>query len=246
MEWGNQMDKELLEKIAYAKEIILEIEKREKWTQHSKVQVCSIQMERGKQQKKLKFSYIISRYILWGLLVLALGFVASGYVGAAVLSFTMTPETFKMEYLFDVAKYGSIFIGIIYTIIYCVRVIRNRKKGSEIIEQTIVAETSMKQQQADTIKWCQEELKKIDFIPKEYQYSIAIEFFYTVLNNGRADDWKECMNLYEEQIHRWKMERGMTNFQNMQAVQNARMNAMERELKWTKATADVALISHLF
>lgn len=240
------MDKELLDKIAYAREIIFEVEKREKDMQHSRGQVCLIQMEREKQKRKATLSYFVTQYFLWGLLVIFCGFISFVMVGGVVLPFLMPPENLKVDYLFKLALIGTALTGIIYTIIFIVRAKKKKKKNNEFIEQTIAAEISMKNQQVSTIQWCQEELKKVDFIPKEYQYGIAMDFFYAVLNNGRAENLKDCMNLYEEQVHRWKMERSMTNFQNMQAVQNARMNAMERELKWTKATADAAFIAHLF
>jgi hypothetical protein len=47
---------------------------------------------------------------------------------------------------------------------------------------------------------------KIHVIPEPYRYSLAIETMIEYVNNGRAYTGKECMDLYEEQLHRWKME----------------------------------------
>jgi hypothetical protein len=49
----------------------------------------------------------------------------------------------------------------------------------------------------------------ISIIPEKYRYPLAVNFFAEVLENGRADSMKEAMNLYEEQLHRWKMENKM-------------------------------------
>ena len=51
-------------------------------------------------------------------------------------------------------------------------------------------------------------IHKNDFkmFPKEYIYPIALEYFINVITSGRADTMKEAMNLYEDQVHKWKME----------------------------------------
>lgn len=62
----------------------------------------------------------------------------------------------------------------------------------------------------------------IDIIPQKYRYPLAAKFFVEVLENGRADSMKEAMNLFEEQLHRWKMESKMEQvLKNQQAESNA-------------------------
>ena len=46
----------------------------------------------------------------------------------------------------------------------------------------------------------------LNTVPKEYLYPMALEYFINVLKIGRADTMKEAMNLYEDQVHKWKME----------------------------------------
>ena len=41
---------------------------------------------------------------------------------------------------------------------------------------------------------------------KDYMYPLALEYFINVISSGRADSMKEAMNLYEDQVHKWKME----------------------------------------
>ncbi|MDR2022098.1 MAG: hypothetical protein LBQ71_02325 [Hungatella sp.] len=55
----------------------------------------------------------------------------------------------------------------------------------------------------------QEKKEIISIIPEQYRYPLAAKYFVEVLENGRADSLKEAMNLYEEQLHRWKMESKM-------------------------------------
>ena len=47
---------------------------------------------------------------------------------------------------------------------------------------------------------------KIDVIPPDYRYPAAVESFYKYVNNRRADNIREAMNLYEEEMHRLRIE----------------------------------------
>lgn len=67
-----------------------------------------------------------------------------------------------------------------------------------------------------------EKEKIINIVPQKYRYLLAVNFFVEVLENGRADSMKEAMNLFEEQLHRWKMESKMEQvLKNQQAEGNA-------------------------
>ncbi len=47
---------------------------------------------------------------------------------------------------------------------------------------------------------------KISFLPPDYRYSEAVESFYRYVNNYRANDLQQAINLYEEEMHRLRME----------------------------------------
>ena len=47
---------------------------------------------------------------------------------------------------------------------------------------------------------------KIWIILEEYRYSLALETMSNYVLSQRATVWKECVNYYEEQKHRWNME----------------------------------------
>jgi hypothetical protein len=46
----------------------------------------------------------------------------------------------------------------------------------------------------------------INALPRDYRYYHAVSFFEQALSNGRADSMKEAVNLYEEELHRQKLE----------------------------------------
>ena len=44
------------------------------------------------------------------------------------------------------------------------------------------------------------------FVPPNYRYSTAVYKFCDYLNNSRANNIKDAVNLYEEEMHRMRME----------------------------------------
>jgi len=64
-------------------------------------------------------------------------------------------------------------------------------------------------------------------IPPDYRYSLAIETMLRFVRNLRASTWKECADLYEEQLYRWKMEEN--------SVENLRLKQEIRNLTGTAA-----------
>jgi len=46
----------------------------------------------------------------------------------------------------------------------------------------------------------------VNSIPPDYRYPLALDTIFGFVKNLRASTWKECANLYEEQLHRWQME----------------------------------------
>ncbi len=46
----------------------------------------------------------------------------------------------------------------------------------------------------------------LNFLPSQYRNYSATSYMAIAVRNGRADTFKEAANLYEEQLHRWRME----------------------------------------
>ncbi|MCL2445323.1 MAG: hypothetical protein FWD06_00945 [Oscillospiraceae bacterium] len=49
-------------------------------------------------------------------------------------------------------------------------------------------------------------MEYVNLIPPNYRYPLALNEIYSYLVNFRAESWKEAVNLYEEQLHRWQLE----------------------------------------
>ncbi len=79
----------------------------------------------------------------------------------------------------------------------------------------------------------------MDSFPQKYQYAIAMTNIAGYFENLRADSLKEALNLYEEQLHRWKLEQSA-----MQAVQLQQQQM--RELKSIRKTSSVSAGASVF
>ena len=56
------------------------------------------------------------------------------------------------------------------------------------------------------IKATEMEHSAVMLIPEYYRYSFALEVMLKFAINRRVSTWKECVDLYETQVHRWRME----------------------------------------
>lgn len=81
----------------------------------------------------------------------------------------------------------------------------------------------------------------VEFLPAPYRNPQAASYMLLAVSNGRADTLKEAINLYEEQLHRWKLEQyarqsaeaqeycalAMDELNSRQAQTNAHLQAIE-------------------
>ena len=83
--------------------------------------------------------------------------------------------------------------------------IKNGRKNNEQTCNLLLAEIEELE-----LKWKETEEKyeeKIAIIPKDYRNISAIDSFYKFVSNRRADDLKQAVNLYEEELHRQRVEK---------------------------------------
>lgn len=79
-------------------------------------------------------------------------------------------------------------------------------------------------------------------LPPDYQYSIAAEYIYKCFLNQRAATISEAVNLFEEQLHRWKIENYHQQLMNIQYQQQCTMEAVKRN----SAISAGASVANLF
>ena len=82
----------------------------------------------------------------------------------------------------------------------------------------------------------------ITVLPPDYQYSMAAEYIYSCLRNQRANTIGEAVNLYEDQLHKWRVENSLQQLNQMQKEQAASL----RYIKATSGIAAAASVAGLF
>lgn len=79
----------------------------------------------------------------------------------------------------------------------------------------------------------------IQVIPPDYQYSLATEYIYSCILNQRAATIGEAVNLYEDQLHKWKMEQMQSKLLEIGVQQQYTLNKI-RQADTISAAANVA------
>ena len=80
----------------------------------------------------------------------------------------------------------------------------------------------------------------VGFLPEKYRNLQATHFMLNAVGDGRAETLKEAFNLYEEQLHRWRMEGAAQQAADVQA-----MAADEMRAQMAEANARLASIENL-
>ena len=88
--------------------------------------------------------------------------------------------------------------------------------------------------------------KVIMLIPPDYRYPLALSTMNGFLRNFRASNWKVCVDLYEEQYHRWVMEENSRENIRIQSEIRNLTGQMASDMKKIKRnTAATAIFSGL-
>ena len=128
--------------------------------------------------------------------------------------------------------------SIVLIILARVKLAKHRKENKKLIEKirqedeekdrTINAAIAQLEADAVTLQKAATEL--LAFLPETYRNAEAACYMLLAVKDGRADTLKEAMNLYEEQLHRWKMEKLAANSARMQQIHMASMQAALQEI----------------
>ena len=113
--------------------------------------------------------------------------------------------------IFFIACVVMSLIPIIF-IVFSTHRIRKRRTDYDLIYKTNI-EPQIKVYEAElqrtndlAEKFVRENNYVIAFLPAQYRNIQAVSFMLVAVTSGRADSLKEVYNLYEEQLHRWKLE----------------------------------------
>lgn len=69
----------------------------------------------------------------------------------------------------------------------------------------------------------------VEFVPAQYRNLQAVSYFLTMVHDERADSMKEAMRMYDEQVHRWKMESAAARTAQAKEFEAAAMMALNSQ-----------------
>ncbi len=106
------------------------------------------------------------------------------------------------------------------------------------IESTYATKQSQNKKDLKEISNLEEKLAQIqdegkdslEILPETYRNTEAVCYMLLSIKDGRSDSLKEAMNLYEEQLHNWKMEKLLQDQSRMQQIHAASMEAAMSEI----------------
>ena len=125
----------------------------------------------------------------------------------------------------------GLVIGIVLDIINLVK--KNNKRKEQIAQ--LYEEISNRTKEADV--FIRANRSSISKVPEKYFHPFAINYFIEVMSEGRADDFKEAMNMFDLYVHRLTLENA-ANASMIAQQQMAKDTAAIRRSSATSATAN--------
>ena len=108
---------------------------------------------------------------------------------------------------------------------------KNRKKFLDYYNKKVIEYKPILSRAASEM-----EQSAVMLIPPKYRYPLALMTMLEFIRNYRASSWKECVEKFEKQLHRWRIE--------ADSAENLRI---QREISGlTKRAADSATVAVIF
>ena len=158
-------------------------------------------------------------------------FFAFGWLVSIIVSGIFAPVLEEIGLVSDLSTASLTFFFVAAFLIYAggltlailmrKRSVNKMNANKEAIQKDIYA---MRSRQDELYMSISNVLEKV---PQDYRYYIAINYIVDCLQKGRADSMKEAINLYEEQLHRWKLENAAMEAVILQQQQAASLRSIQ-------------------
>ena len=182
------------------------------------------QMERTRDAEKEKacgstFSTVV-KVIPWAIALPVAGLILTfaGFLVCVALMFSM-PDAIILSPISLVILFGGVGVSAVLELIpwiwwLTVSRKKHRKKQEDFAEEWNARhggeyESAVKQTdvllraRADYIT---ERQAVLEFLPPDYRDGVAVAYMAKLVKDGRASDLKEALSVYDNQLHRWKLE----------------------------------------
>ena len=232
------MNQELYSQLLDGASVIVAVQKFEEAIEAKKsaqADCCAVQEAAERKIKKAEESYGKRRG--WGKFMIIFGSISG-------LLFLLSTLITFVDYEFDVLISETIslvivnllFVALVFMGVLLVRTASTKreekvKEATEECKKIQTEEQARIDRLADEIDNLEKRKKKyiidtqprLSFLPADYCNPHAIGFMLKALENMRADNLKELVNLYEQELHFLKQERILSNNAEMQKIYNENM-----------------------
>ena len=205
------MNKELLQKLINADRIC----KQANVHYQEAVKLEQQDMEQQASTKKsAKIKGIIAGVATWFVI---------GSIGNVLVSL-LGNIAFLVMMINSISQFGGLALGIIlgYSIY---------KKG----QGEFKAESAKRQKAIEKEKAAAQifdnNVNDLAFLPVDYWYPLATEYLVKVVQADRANSLAEALSMFDEQLHRWKIEEANAEIVAQQKAQTANLNSIRKSSK---------------
>lgn len=109
------------------------------------------------------------------------------------------------------------------------------RRQADLDRQKAQTQTRMDAISQEIYRLTVQNAEKLNALPRDYCYYDAAVYFERVLANGQADSMKECLSLYEEYLHRQRLEADSRRM----LEENQRQSEMLESIRRTSTAAAV-------
>lgn len=206
------MNKELLQKLINADRIC----KQANVHYQEAVKLEQQDMEQQESTKKsAKIKGIIAGVAAWFVI---------GSIGNVLVSLLGNIAIFVMM-VNSISQFGGLALGIIlgYSIY---------KKGQgEFKAESAKRQKAIEKEKAAAQQIFDNNVNDLAFLPVDYWYPLATEYLVKVVQADRANSLAEALSMFDEQLHRWKIEEANAEIVAQQKAQTANLNSIRKSSK---------------
>lgn len=125
----------------------------------------------------------------------------------------------------SISQFGGLALGIIlgYSIY---------KKGQgEFKAESAKRQKALEKEKAAAQQIFDNNVNDLAFLPVDYWYPLATEYLVKVVQADRANTLAEALSMFDEQLHRWKIEEANAEIVAQQKAQTANLNSIRKSSK---------------
>ena len=125
----------------------------------------------------------------------------------------------------SISQFGGLALGIIlgYSIY---------KKGQgEFKAESAKRQKAIEKEKAAAQQIFDNNVNDLTFLPVDYWYPLATEYLVKVVQADRANTLAEALTMFDEQLHRWKIEEANAEIVAQQKAQTANLNSIRKSSK---------------